>query len=236
MKFIIGYKQEMTQLFRDDGTIVPVTLVMAEPCVVTQVKRTEPDGYESVQLGVGEKKHVGKTVAGQVAGVLATGRKPFHRMREIRLEDASAFTVGDLISAQAFQAGDKIQVVGTSKGKGFQGVVKRHGFHGQPASRGTKDQERMPGSLASKRQGAVRKGQRMAGRMGGDRVTIKNLEIVKVEAEKNLLYIKGAIPGSRHGMVIITAGAGDSKPAGNLLTKPAEAAAPSAQPEAQAAK
>jgi large subunit ribosomal protein L3 len=232
MKFIIGYKQEMTQLFRDDGTIVPVTLVEAEPCVVTQVKREEPDGYESVQLGVGEKKHVGKTIAGQIAGVLATGRKPFLRMREIRLEDASAFKVGDLISAQGFQAGDKIQVVGTSKGKGFQGVVKRHHFHGQPATRGTKDQERMPGSIASKRQGAVRKGQRMAGRMGGDRVTVKNLEIVKVEPEKNLLYIKGAIPGARHAMVIIT-GDGVIQASGNMLVKTEATAAP-AQTEAQA--
>lgn len=236
MKFIIGYKQEMTQLFRDDGTIVPVTLVMAEPCVVTQVKRSETDGYESVQLGVGEKKHVGKTIAGQVAEVLSTGRKPFHRMREIRLEDASGFKVGDLISAETFAAGDKIQVVGTSKGRGFAGVVKRHGFHGQPASRGTKDQERMPGSLASKRQGAVRLGQRMAGRMGTARITIKNLEIVKVEPEKNLLYVKGALPGARHAMVVIT-GEGETKATGNMLAKteaaPAEASAPA---QAEAAK
>lgn len=234
MKFIIGYKQEMTQLFRDDGTIVPVTLVEAEPCVVTSVKNKGTDGYESVQLGVGERKHVGKTIAGQVAGVLATGRKPFLRMREIRLEDASSFNVGDLISAQGFEAGDKIQVIGTSKGKGFQGVVKRHGFHGQPATRGTKDQERMPGSIASKRQGAVRLGQRMAGRMGGDRITVKNLEIVKVEADKNLLYIKGALPGARHSMVIIT-GDGAIQASGNILMKPeASAPAPAVETPTQA--
>lgn len=222
MKFILGYKQEMTQIYREDGTIVPVTMVKAEPCIVTQVKTTDKDGYEAIQIGVGEKKHPGKAISGHLKPVLAAGQAPFHRLREIRLTSAAEYKVGDIISAASFQAGDKIEAIGTSKGRGFAGVVKRHHFAGQPASRGTKDQERMPGSIASKRQGAVRKGQRMAGRMGTDRVTIKNLEIVRVDAEKNVLFVKGALPGARHALVMLL-GPGDMPAAGNIL---ASAAAP----------
>ncbi len=219
MKFILGYKQEMTQIYREDGTIVPVTMVKVEPCVVTQVKSADSDGYEAVQVGVGEKKHPGKAITGHVKAILATGRKPFHRMREVRMSSAQAYKVGDLISVNAFQAGDVVEAIGTSKGRGFQGVVKRHGFKGQPATRGTKDQERMPGSIASKRQGAVRKGQRMAGRMGGDRITVRNLEIVRVDADKNTVYVKGALPGTRHSLVMLLA-AGESTVTGNILSTP----------------
>lgn len=231
MKFIIGYKQEMTQLFREDGTVVAVTVVKVEPCIVTQIKTKDSDGYEAVQLGVGNQKHPGKAMEGHVKGILATGRKPFNRMREIRLESAGAYKVGDLIAATSFEAGDVVEAVGTSKGKGFQGVVKRHGFAGHHSTRGTKDQERMPGSLASKRQGAVQKGKRMAGRMGGDRITIKNLEIVRIEADKNVVYVKGALPGARHALVILQGKKGESQATGNVLSAPqaakVEAAAPS---------
>lgn len=217
MKFILGYKQEMTQIYREDGTIVPVTMVKVEPCVVTQVKTTERDGYDAVQIGVGTKKHQGKSMDGHLKPIMATGQKPFHRLREFRLQAPATLQVGDLLSATSFQAGETIEAIGTSKGKGFQGVVKRHGFAGQPASRGTKDQERMPGSIASKRQGAVRKGQRMAGRMGGDRITIKNLEVVRVEADKNALYIKGALPGARHALVMLVS-PGDMQASGSVLS------------------
>lgn len=221
----------MTQIYREDGTIVPVTMVKVEPCVVTQVKTTERDGYDAVQLGVGTKKHQGKSLDGHLKPIMATGQKPFHRLREIRLSSPSVFKIGDTLSAASFQVGDKIEAVGTSKGRGFQGVVKRHGFHGQPATRGTKDQERMPGSIASKRQGAVRKGQRMAGRMGGDRITIKNLQVVRVDADTNMVYVKGALPGARHGLVMLF-GAGDMQASGNMLaSKPVAEASAQVQPQ-----
>lgn len=211
-------------MYREDGTIVPVTMVKADPCVVTQVKTAEKDGYEAVQIGVGEKKHPGKALSGHLKSILAAGQAPFHRLREVRLPAAASLTIGDTLSVASFQAGDKVEAIGTSKGRGFAGVVKRHGFAGQPASRGTKDQERMPGSIASKRQGAVRKGTRMAGRMGTDRITIKNLEIVRVDAEKNMLYVKGALPGARHSLIMLI-GPGDMQPAVNILA--------SAKPEAE---
>lgn len=231
MKFIIGYKQEMTQVYREDGTVVPVTVVKAEPCVVTQVKTKERDGYEAIQLGAGERKSVGKSQGGHFKAILATGRKPLLSVREIRLESSANFNVGDLVSVQSFVAGETVQAMGTSKGRGFQGVVKRHGFKGQPATRGTKDQERMPGSIASKRQGPVRPGQRMAGHMGGDRITIKNLQIIKVDADKQLLYVKGALPGARRGMIMLAAD-GDVQVISNML----QTATPTeveAQPETQ---
>lgn len=232
MKFILGYKQEMTQLYRDDGTIVPVTAVKAESCVVTQVKTSDHDGYDAVQLGIGEKKHPGKAMAGHVKSILAAGRKPFLHLKEVRLPKGVDLKVGDIISVASFQPGDNIEAIGTSKGKGFQGVVKRHHFAGHPSTRGTKDQERMPGSLASKRQGAVRKGQRMAGRMGGDRVTIKNLEIVRVEPEKNIVYVKGALPGARHALVMLL-GQGETQVASNITAPQAAKLESAAQPAAQ---
>lgn len=234
MKFIIGYKQEMTQVYREDGTIVPVTVVKAEPCVVTQVKTKDQDGYEAIQLGAGTRKHVGKSQAGHFKAILGAGRKPLLDAREVRLESAANFKVGDLVTVQSFTEGDKVEAVGTSKGRGFQGVVKRHHFKGQPASRGTKDQERMPGSIASKRQGAVRPGQRMAGHMGGDRVNIKNLQIIKVDAEKQLLYVKGALPGARRSMVMIM-GDGEVQVASNMLAAVETPAPAQEQPQAQAA-
>ena len=136
MKCILGTKIGMTQVFKADGTVVPVTIVRAEPCVVTQVKTTDKEGYESVQLGAGQRKAQTKTQGGHLKGILATGRKPLLHLREVCVEK-SALKVGDLISIQSFAAGDKDEAVGTSKGKGFQGVVKRHHFHGQPATRGS---------------------------------------------------------------------------------------------------
>ncbi|MBI4122185.1 MAG: 50S ribosomal protein L3 [Parcubacteria group bacterium] len=232
MKFIIGYKQEMTQVYREDGTIVPVTVVKAEPCVVTQVKTTDRDGYQALQIGAGTRKRYTKTQAGHNKAIVTAGRKPVLDVCEVRVEALDAFKVGDLISVQTFAEGDTVQAIGTSKGKGFQGVVKRHGFKGQPATRGTKDQERMPGSIASKRQGAVRPGQRMAGRMGGDRITVKNLQIIKVDAANQLLYVKGALPGARRSMIMLS-GDGDVQILSNMLSAnqpaPVETSAPTPQ-------
>lgn len=204
MKFIIGYKQEMTQQYREDGTVVPVTIVKAEPAVVTQVKNTEKDGYQSVQIGIGTRNKVGKSQAGHLKTVLKDGRKPFHRLQEVRVEDASGFQVGDTITVKTFAAGDKVAVTGRSKGKGFQGVVKRHNFGGSPASHGHKDQLRMPGSIGAQDPQRVFKGMKMAGRMGGDRITVKNLEIVSLDEENNLLFVKGALPGARNSMIMIS--------------------------------
>ena len=199
MKFIIGRKIEMTQHFRDDGTVVPVTLVKAAPCVVTQVRNTEKDGYVAVQIGSDEAKGLNKPEAGHLKDLPL-----FSTLREFRV-DSTDLNRGDKIEVSIFEPGDKIDVVGTSKGKGFQGVVRRHGFHGSPASHGHKDQLRMPGSIASRRQGPVAKGKKMPGHMGDDRVTVKNLEIVSVDPEKNILAVKGAVPGARGTLILIPA-------------------------------
>ncbi len=193
----------MTQQYREDGTVVPVTIVQAEPAIVTQVKQSEKDGYHAIQLGVGKRNKVGKSQAGHLKTITKSGRKPFHRLREIRVEDASTFTIGDSITVKTFAAGDKVAVTGTSKGKGFQGVVKRHNFAGSPASHGHKDQLRMPGSIGSQDPQRVFKGTRMAGRMGGKRITVKNLEIIALDEEKNLLFVKGAVPGARNSLILI---------------------------------
>lgn len=189
---------EMTQEYAADGRVVPVTLVSAGPCTITRVKQVEGDGYVAVQLGFGEAKKVTKPVAGQFGEL---GK--FQFVREFRVTDAAGFDQGAKIDVTTFTPGDMVQVVGTSKGHGFQGVVKRHGFHGSPASHGHKDQLRMPGSIGSKRQGPVQKGKRMAGRMGNDRVTVKNLEIVSVDSAKNMIAIKGAIPGARGALILV---------------------------------
>lgn len=186
----------MTQVFRDDGTAVPVTVVKAGPCTVAKVKAAGKDRVAAVQFGFGVARHLRKPQSGEMAGL------PSMRfLREVRGD--FPMTRGDAWSVAVFAPGDTIEVVGTSKGKGFQGVVKRHGFAGSPASHGHKDQLRMPGSIGSKRQGPVQKGKRMAGHMGDARVTVKNLEIIKVDPEQGLLYVKGAVPGARGGLVLI---------------------------------
>jgi large subunit ribosomal protein L3 len=204
MKFILGRKLEMTQQFREDGTVVPVTLVLAEPCVVTQVKSAETDGYVAVQIGCEEGKNVSKPEAGHLKelGTLRT-------LREFRVP-TTELKRGDKVEVSVFAPGEKVDVIGISKGRGFQGVVRRHHFGGSPASHGHKDQLRMPGSIGSRRQGPVAKGKRMAGHMGSDRVTVKNLEIVSVDPQKNVLAIKGAVPGARGGILLIQTREGET--------------------------
>ncbi len=191
----------MTQRFGDQGKFIPVTIVQAGPCVVTQVKKKEKDGYAAVQIGFGAKKNLSKSVAGHLKGMA-----PYRYLREFRLKSADETTVperGTTIDVSAFKAGDIVQVTGTSKGRGFAGVVKRHHFHGHPATRGTKDQVRMPGSIGATWPQHVTKGTRMAGRMGNARVTVKHLEIIDVDPKNNLLLIKGAVPGSRNSLIEI---------------------------------
>lgn len=213
MKFILGKKLSMTQVWSGDK-VVAVTPVLAGPCVITQVKTKTKDGYEAVQLAFGTRKakNIKKPQLGHVKNL---DIKPAH-LREFRVEDASNFKTGDVVSVETFVGGDNINVTGTSKGKGFQGVVKRHGFHGFRKTHGNKDQERMPGSIGPKGPAHVFKGTRMGGRMGGERVTTTNLEVVSIDSEKDIIFVKGSVPGAINGLVMI-AGKGEIKL--NLKTK-----------------
>ncbi|HPN14694.1 MAG TPA: 50S ribosomal protein L3 [bacterium] len=197
MKCILAKKIEMSQVYRPDGTVIPVTLVQAGPCVVTQVKTQDKDGYVAVQLGFLNAKRLNKPMEGHLKDL-----PKLKIVREFRLPSAGELKKGDVLEAAIFEPGETIEVTGRSKGKGFQGVVKRHGFHGQPASHGHKDQLRMPGSIGAGGVQRVFKGLRMAGRMGDENVTVKNLNVVEVR-DGGILAIKGAIPGGRNGIIAI---------------------------------
>ncbi len=187
MKFILAKKESMTQVFDENGNVIPVTLVNAKPIIATQIKTKEKDGYEAVQFGCGEKKTKSKRISDK-----------FYHLKEARLPNGSlASKTGDTSDVSVFQEGDKVIVSGISKGKGFQGVVKRHGFHGGPRTHGQKHSEREPGSIGIGGIQRVLKGMRMAGRMGSDRITVKNLKIIKVDKEKNQMLISGAVPGRK---------------------------------------
>jgi len=194
MKYILGTKQNMTQVFDKDGNVSPVTVIEATPSTVTFVRTKDADGYSAVQLGYGvrQEKNVSKAVLGHTKG------KAFKAIKEFRFEGEMP-AVGDSITLDSFKEGDIVEVSGLSKGKGFQGVVKRHGFKGGPRSHGQKHSEREPGSIggAGRDGGRVAKGKRMAGRMGGDRVTVTNLKVIAIDTETNQIMIKGAIPGRR---------------------------------------
>lgn len=200
MKFILGKKLEMTQKFIEDGTVVPVTLIKTEPCVITQLKTLSKDGYSAVQIGCGTKKNLSKSLRGHLKDL---SDLRFLREFHVDEEKLKEFNRGDKIEVDAFEIGEKVAVTGTSKGRGFQGVVKRHGFKGGPASHGHKDHARMPGSIGDTGAAKVFKGKKMAGRMGGDRVTVKNLEVIEVDKKNQQLAIKGAVPGARNGLILI---------------------------------
>lgn len=189
----------MSQLFKEDGQVVPVTVVKAGPCQVTQVKAKDSDGYFAVQLGFGSKRKLAKPAAGHLKDL-----PKFRYLKEFRVLPEMQFTKGQEIKVEIFAPGDIVKATGIVKGRGFQGVVKRHGFHGSPKTHGHKDQLRMPGSIGATGPQRVLKGTRMAGRMGGNQVTITNLKVAAVDAEKNLLYLKGAVPGARRGLLLIT--------------------------------
>lgn len=203
MSGIIGKKVGMTSVYNKDGKNIPCTVIEAGPCVVTQVKTVETDGYAAVQLAYDEKKdkNTSKPMKGHFAKANTTAKKKLVEFKEF----TEARTIGEVITAELFVEGDLIDVVGTSKGKGFQGVVKRHGFAGVGgATHGQHNRLRAPGSLgASSWPSRVFKGMRMAGRMGGDRVKVQNLQVLKVYAEKNLLVISGSIPGAKGSYVIL---------------------------------
>ena len=197
MKFILGKKQHMMQCFLDNGTVIPVTVIEAGPLVVTQVKNPDVDGYTAVQVAFDEQKTSRATKAH--LGHVKEGA--YKHLREFR--DIEEIKEGDTITVDAFKKGDVITVSGISKGKGFQGVVKRHGFHGGPRSHGQKHSEREHVSIGGCLRNKVPKGMRMGGRMGGDRITVRNLEVVGVDNVNNQLLIKGAIPGRRGTLVEI---------------------------------
>ena len=199
MKFILGKKLEMSQVYGSDGSIIPVTLIKAGPCIVTQVKTKDQDGYEAVQLGYEEIKRLSKPEAGHPKGLSS-----LRHLCEFRATTAVTVKRGDVVEASLFQPGDKIHVAGVSKGKGFQGVVKRHHFHGHPTTHGHKDQARMPGSIGAGGVQHVLKGRRMAGRMGDERVTVRNLIVIEVR-DGGILAVKGAVPGARHSLIEIVA-------------------------------
>jgi large subunit ribosomal protein L3 len=212
MKFIIGRKLEMSQRYRPSGEVVPVTLVKVEPCVITQVKTADKDGYTAVQVGTGFKKHLAKPQMGHLKAAAEPGN--LATLREFRLDSVDGMAPGAVCDMASFASGDVIDVTGISKGKGFAGVVKRHHFAGGPGSHGQKDNLRMPGSIGGggrNGKGRVVKGMRMAGRMGGDQVTVKHLEIVEVRAEQGLVAVKGAVPGARGATLLIVAPQGDMK-------------------------
>ncbi len=198
MKFILGKKENMTQFFTEDGKACPATIVKATPLTVTALKTVEKDGYRAVQVGFGEQlaSRVSKPVLGHT-------KEAYQTLKEWRVEDET-FALGDTITLESFQKGDKVVVSGVSKGKGFQGVVKRHGFHGDKRTHGRKHSERKPGSIGGGLRNRVPKGMRMAGRMGGDRITVKNLEVLAVDQATNTILLKGAVPGRRGTLLEIT--------------------------------
>ena len=203
IKGVLGTKLGMTQVFADDGRIVPVTVVAAGPCVVTAVRTPAADGYAAVQLGFGEidPRKVTKPVAGHFA---KAGVTPRRYLVEVRTDDAANYTLGQEVTAETFAAGELIDVTATSKGKGFAGVMKRHGFKGMSSSHGTKRKHRAPGSIGGcAYPGRVFKGVRMAGRMGGERITTANLTLHGVDADRGLLLIKGAVPGPAGSLVLV---------------------------------
>ena len=200
-KFILAKKLKMTRIFQEDGKVVPVTVLEAGPCFVVQVRDKNKDGYRAVQVGFGQKKlkNITKPEKGHLEKNLSKELKSaFAYLREFRVdgEDVS-FKPGDEIKVDIFEPGEKVKVTSNSKGRGFQGVVKRWGFAGGPKSHGQKDRLRAPGSIGATTPSRVIKGKKMPGRMGGKTVTVKNLEIVKIDKENNLLAVKGAVPGAR---------------------------------------
>lgn len=198
MAFILGEKIGMSQIFDKDGNTIPVTVIEVGPCLVTQIKTKGKDGYRAVQIGFGSKKKITKPLQGHIKKITnQSGLKNFRWLKEFKIENGADIKGGDAVNVAAFSEGDLVEVSGISKGKGFQGVVKRHHFRGFPASHGTKHGLRTSGSIGGGFPERVIKGLRMAGRMGGGRITVKNLEIVKVDAENNLLAIKGAVPGAK---------------------------------------
>jgi len=206
---LIGKKLGMSQIFDDTGLAHPVTVLEVGPCVVTQVRTPERDGYSAVQLGFGLDKRLNRPEQGhrRESGFMS------RTLREVKTDEVSEFEVGQVVKVDTFAEGELVDVIGTSKGRGFQGVVKRHGFSGGPKTHGQSDRHRAPGSIGSSATpGRVFKGMRMAGRMGNDRVTIKNLKVMRVDLERNLVLVEGSVPGANQGLVIVQRAVKSGKP------------------------
>jgi large subunit ribosomal protein L3 len=204
MKGLLGKKLGMTQIFTDKGAVIPVTVIKAGPCLVVQRKTAENDGYEAVQIGLVEDKPPKRVPKPEAGRFQKAGIPPVRRVAEFGLDDGDEAKAGDEVKASIFAENEWVDVAGVSKGKGFQGVVKRHGFAGGRASHGSMF-HRAPGSIgASAFPSRVYPGMRAGGRMGGERVTVKNLQVVKVDVEQNLIYVRGAVPGARNGYLAIT--------------------------------
>jgi large subunit ribosomal protein L3 len=210
MKFILGTKLKMAQVFEENGKVRPGTVILAGPITVTQLKKADKNKYDSIQIGYGERKakNISKSVMGQVKETKPSEKVGFKYLKEFRcvngLEaDMGDVKIGDKIDASVFNEGDIVNIASISKGKGFQGVVKRHGFHGGPRSHGQKHSEREPGSIGVTATQRVVKGKRMAGRMGSDRVQIINVKVVRVDKENNQIFLSGAIPGRKGTLVEI---------------------------------
>ena len=202
LKGLIGKKIGMTQVFDDQGVAYPVTLIEAGPCYVTQIRTPEKEGYSAVQLGFGEL-HPKRLTSGELGHLNSNKLPPLRFLREFRIKTPDA-SIGDKVTVEAFAVGEHVDVVGTSKGKGFAGVVKRHHFHGMNATHGTSDRNRAPGSNSSgTTPGRVYRGSRRAGHMGSERVTAQNLKVVIVDVERNLIGVNGAVPGGKGSLVVL---------------------------------
>ncbi|MBC7248777.1 MAG: 50S ribosomal protein L3 [Anaerolineae bacterium] len=203
MKGILGKKVGMTQIFDESGEVIPVTVIEAGPCFVVQKRTVERDGYSAIQLGFEEVKPK-RLTKGQLGHLRKRNLPPLRYLREVRVSDPEEYEEGQKITVGIFDVGERVDVVGTSKGRGFAGTIKRHGFKRQPKTHGQSDRERAPGSIGSTTTpGRVFKGKRMAGHMGNARVTAQNLQVVLVDPERNLLAVKGTVPGARNGLLII---------------------------------
>jgi large subunit ribosomal protein L3 len=217
MKGILGKKVGMTQIFDEKGQIVPVTVIEAGPCYVTQVKSSEKEGYQAIQLGFDgtKEKRISRGERGHLGLLKTDDKHPTRRtlegvpavrfLREFRIKGDEGYTEGQKITADIFAVGEHVDVIGTSKGKGFAGVVKRHHFKGGPRTHGQSDRQRAPGSVAqTTTPGKIYKGKRMGGHMGSDRVTAQNLTVVLVDAERNLIAVRGPVPGANGSLVMVT--------------------------------
>lgn len=199
MKALLGTKIGMTQVIGEDGVAIPVTLIQAGPCTVTQVKTTEKDGYNAVQVGFDEGKNLSKAVAGHVK---PAGVTPKH-IREFRVEELGETKVGDVLDVTSFELGENVDATGISKGKGFAGTIKRHNFKRHKKTHGGKGNTRKPGSIGSMYPQKIFKGKRMAGHMGNEQVTVKNLQVAYISAADNLIGVKGAVPGPKKGLIVL---------------------------------
>jgi large subunit ribosomal protein L3 len=203
MKGIIGKKVGMTQVFDENGNVVPVTVIQAGPCYVTQIRSAEKDGYTAIQLGFGETKPQ-RLTQGQLGHLRRNNLPALRYLREFRIHGDVDVAEGSEVKVDVFATGERVDVIGKSKGRGFAGTIKRHKFHRQPKTHGQSDRERAPGSVGSTTTpGRTFKGQKMAGRMGNARVTAENLEVVVVDAERNLLAVRGSVPGVNGGIVVV---------------------------------